>query len=152
MSKLTAETIASFAISTNAMRMAQATIERAGWELKTAEIDLSNMRARIEVERDGRYVTLDVQHGKASVTREQMDREHVTVGRRGDRSVVTRIRHRFLGREKFLVGGVRSALRYFANYIDENGNGQLAGRQAFSLLLDDATALINARASGQETR
>lgn len=104
-----------------------------GWELKNVEIDMVGRVARIEVSRGGRHVTFDVRHGKATVSRELWDIEQSTVGRRGDRSVVERIVPYFLGRAHF--ESVQSALRYFADYIDNNGNGQLVGMSAFQLLL-----------------
>ena len=104
-----------------------------GWELKSAEIDMVGCTARIEVSRGGRHVTLDVRQGKATVSREVWDIEQATVGRRGDRSVVERIVPNFLGRARF--ESAQLALRYFADYIEGNGNGQLVGRDAFQLLL-----------------
>jgi hypothetical protein len=116
-----------------ALSRAQVALAYSGWELKSVEIDQVNARARIEVSRAGRHVILDVRQGAASVSRESWDVEQTTVGRRGDRSVVDRVVPRFLGRERF--DDVRSALRYFADYVDGNGNGRLVGREAFQLLL-----------------
>lgn len=124
--------------SSEAVRKAERALERAGWMLKNADIDLVNNRARIEVARGSRYVTLDVRNGQASVTREEMDQREIAVGRRGDRARVTRIEPRLLGRERFPVGGVRNALRFFADYIDQNGSGELVGGEAFRALLTAA--------------
>lgn len=123
-----------------AMRLAETSLGLAGWSLKTAEIDLVNKTARIEVAMGSRYVTFDVRNGNASVTREEMDRQTIAVGRRGDRFRTERIRPRLIGRDKFTALGVRSAMRFFADYLDANGTGLLVGRQALALLLNSATA------------
>lgn len=106
-----------------------------GWELRSAEIDMVGRTARIEVSRGGRRVTLDVRHGRASVSRETWGVEQSAVGRRGDRSVVERIVPHFLGRARFESAPL--AIRYFADYIDSNGNGQLIGSHALRLLLGE---------------
>ncbi len=116
-----------------ALGRARLALAYSGWELKSVEIDMVGRTARIEVSRGGRHVTLDVRQGKASVSRELWNIEQSTVGRRGDRSVVERIVPYFLGRARF--ESVQSAIRYFADYIDGNGNGQLTGIDAFQLLL-----------------
>lgn len=118
----------------DALRAATTALARAGWELKTAEIDLVGNRARIEVSRGSRHVTLDVQNGAASVTREELEHVLVAVGRRGDRYMAERIRPRLLGREKFEAGAVQDALRFFSDYLEDNGTGELVGGEAWILL------------------
>lgn len=116
-----------------ALGRARVALACAGWELKNLEIDQVNARARIEVSRAGRHVILDVREGAASVSRESWDVEQTVTGRRGDRAIVERVVPRFLGRERF--EDTLTALRYFADYIDSNGNGQLVGHEAFQLML-----------------
>ncbi len=117
-----------------ALGRARLALACSGWELKSVEIDMVGRAARIEVSRGGRHVTLDVRQGKASVSRESWDLEQAPVGRRGDRFVAVRLAPRFLGRERF--DSAQAALRYFADYIDGNGNDQLVGHEAFQLLLE----------------
>ena len=96
----------------------QAGLERLGWSILNIDINLANETARIELRAGSRLVTFDGQRGRSSITRESVEVETVTVGRRGDRCRVDRIRTRFLGRTK--VPGVRFGLRVLCNYIADN--------------------------------
>lgn len=109
-------------------------LELAGWRLAAVEIDTVANTGRVElVSFAGRVVTLDVRHGKGTVTREQREVRTTTVGRRGDRAPVVRIVHTFLGRSR--VDGVRSGLRVVANYIEDNAPDGRLTRGAARVLL-----------------
>lgn len=113
-------------------------LHRAGWQVNGVEVDLVRATARVELQSyDGRLVTLDARNGRATLTREQVERSNVTVGRRGDRCRVERLQTRFLGRD--LVGlGMRSGLRALCRYLADNSPRSLpatAFRAGFASLL-----------------
>lgn len=109
-------------------------LELVGWRLAAVEIDTVANTARVElVSSAGRVVTLDVRNGKGTVTREQREVRTTTVGRRGDRTVVERVGHTFLGRSP--VEGVRSGLRTVARYIADNAPGGRLNRETARALL-----------------
>lgn len=114
-------------------------IESIGFRLLAIEIDTELGRARVEVRRqDGYTLTLDVRNGGGTITREWVRTDTVAVGRRGDRFLADRIRMEFLGRLR-VTGGVRAALRTFADMIGDNSSGgRLAARNAIRLLLGPA--------------
>lgn len=96
-----------------------AALERIGYRLLAAEIDVDAGRARVEVRRhDGYTLTLDVRNGAGTITREMQRCETVAVGRRGDRFRADRLSMEFLGRAR--VAGARAALRAFADMIGDN--------------------------------
>lgn len=89
-----------------------------GWELLSVEIDLTAETARIELRSGERYVMFDARNGRASITRETMTTEQHRIGRKGDITVVNRIRPVFLGRQSGL--GLRSGLRALSHYVADN--------------------------------
>jgi hypothetical protein len=102
------------------VRALQVGLARAGWELRALDIDLTTGRARIEVTDDGgRLLTFDAdRHDRASLTVEAREMRRATVGRRGDRCVVDRLETKLLWRHHY--EGVRSGLRNFCNYLEDN--------------------------------
>lgn len=113
---------------------AAAALHRAGYRLLAVEIDVDAGRARVEVRRhDGYTLTLDVRHGAGTITREMMRRETVAVGRRGDRFLAARLSMHFLGRTR-VIGGVRAALRAFADTIGDNATNGIRGAVEIDLL------------------
>ena len=117
-----------------------ALLERAGWFLLSAELDLVGGAARIEVRSaDGLYVTFDARGGGASITRERVAHETVAVGRRGDRGMVERSKMRFIGRTKF-PGGARTAMRWFADYLGDNARASFPAKEALRALITAADA------------
>lgn len=106
------------------LRNLERRLEIAGWHVKEIDINVPDGRARIRITSfDGVDVTLDAQHGRASITRDFIGREEVAVGRRGDRSRVERIKPEFLGRTRY--EGMRQALRGLADYIASNSRAPL---------------------------
>jgi hypothetical protein len=72
--------------------------------------------------------------GRCSVTREQKGTENVRIGRRGDPYIAERITFELLGRERFI--GIRSAVRYLADYIgDSSPFARQLARAPFRALL-----------------
>jgi len=135
-------------------RVAQHRLERAGWTILSANIDLTRETARLELRSsEGRVVTLDCRSGKATITREQAEERTVVVGRRGDRFPARAVGHRFLGRERF-PSGVRTALRYLSHYLVENAPlvaGKMHARDGLRLLLGGPIATESATtAAGAE--
>lgn len=104
-----------------------------GWELADVDIDAERGNARMELKRgDGLVVTFAADHGRASTTRERIERRQVAVGRRGDRFIAERVSTRFVGRTRH--EGVRSGLRWVAGYIADNSNGALLPAGARAIL------------------
>ncbi len=95
-------------------------LERIGWSVVAFEICPIEWRARVELRSaDGLLVTLDSDGlGRTTLTRERVYREVASVGRRGDRALVERVRSSFLGRDR--CSGVRSGLRALAHYVADN--------------------------------
>lgn len=130
---------ATAALSDSYERVLVHRLEQAGWQLLTFEINLHAATARVELKRfDGRFVTLDARNGKASITREQADTKHVTIGagwcvsNRGGMPTA-RTRMLLLGRQRY--EGARSAFRALANYIADNAiRGELTRHEAKRLL------------------
>lgn len=127
-----------------AVRHALAQLERLGWELQVADLDLVAKRARVVAKRfDGRLVTLDVQHGQTTVVRETEEHGTKVVGRRGDRMPVPAVTVRLLGRDR-IPGGPQNGLRFLADYLDENRLypapqlGPKAARTAIGAILEEA--------------
>lgn len=114
-------------------------LERLGWSLLAADIDLSSGALRVELRNaDGMTVTLDRDAaGRASITRERAVRYATAIGRRGDRCQVERIRHELIGRER-VHGGPRDALRALSNYVGDNAVApdRRLGRAAVALLME----------------
>lgn len=127
-----------------AVRRALAQLERLGWELQVADLDLVTKRARLVAKRfDGRLVTLDVQNGQTTVVRETEEHGTKLVGRRGDRMPVPTVTMRLLGRDR-IPGGPQAGLRFLADYLDDNRLyaapqlGPKAARTAISAILGEA--------------
>jgi hypothetical protein len=106
-------------------------LERIGWQLLAVDIDLDAETARIEMRRGALCVTFDAQHGRASITRDLIERETVRVGRRGDSFRAERIKTCFLGRERGL--GLRSGLRALSHYVADNAAVAITHEQARNL-------------------
>lgn len=100
------------------IRCLQLGLERIGWTIENAEIDLVNETARIELRRGDLHVTFDARNGRASSTRERVYTETQLVGRRGDRFRAEVLRTRFVGRTRH--EGARSGLRWLCGYIADN--------------------------------
>jgi lysophospholipase L1-like esterase len=127
-----------------AVRRALVQLERLGWELQVADLDLVTKRARLVAKRfDGRLVTLDVQNGQTTVVRETEEHGTKLVGRRGDRMPVPTVTMRLLGRDR-IPGGPQAGLRFLADYLDDNRLyaapqlGPKAARTAISAILGEA--------------
>lgn len=103
-------------------------LDSAGWQLLSVDIDLCSETARIELRQEDLYVTFDARGGKASITREVMEKERIRVGRKGDISVTTRIAPRFIGRHSGL--GLRSGLRFLSHYVADNAAIALSHKEA----------------------
>ena len=114
-------------------------LERLGWSLLAADIDLSSGALRVELRRtDGLTVTLDRDAlGRASLTRERAVYYTELVGRRGDRFRAKCTKYVFAGRDR-IHGGPRDALRALANYVGDNAvaTNRHLGRAAVALLLE----------------
>ena len=129
-----------------ALWLANVALERSGWTVSNAEIDVSRGTARVEVKGfNGRLVTLDVRSsGAATLTREVMEAEPVTVGRRGDRARVERLRIVFLGRDRFDSPG--RAVQALVDYLSENSPAALSRADATAALAP-MTALVSSEVS-----
>lgn len=116
-------------------------LEQLGWQLTSAEIDLTRGHARIELRRADLLVTLDAGARGATVTREHIARTSVAVGRRGDRARVERLSTSLVGRTRH--EGARSALRWLSNYIEDNSTTceRFAARRAFGLFFVASVSL-----------
>lgn len=126
-----------------ATRRLEIGLQRLGWRIVSAELDLARETARIELRRDDLVVTFDARNGRASVTRERLRVVTVAVGRRGDRFLAEQIRMEFVGRTKLL--GARSGLRWLAHYIADNAavpavRGEV--KDLFRGVMDDQKYLI----------
>jgi hypothetical protein len=126
------------------VRRALGQLERLGWELQVADLDLVTKRARITAKRfDGRLVVLDVQNGQSTVTREVEEHGTKLVGRRGDRMPVPTVTMRLLGRDR-VPGGPQAGLRFLAAYLDDNRLyaapqlGPKAAHEAIGVILGEA--------------
>ena len=126
------------------VRRALSQLERLGWELQVADLDLVTKRARITAKRfDGRLVVLDVQNGRSTVTREVEEHGTKLVGRRGDRMPVPTVTMRLLGRDR-VPGGPQAGLRFLAAYLDDNRLyaapqlGSKAAQEAIGVILGEA--------------
>ena len=124
-------------LTTTAQRTLVHTLERLGWSLTSAEVDLVTNAARIELRRvDGLLVTLDARYGTVSITRERVRVEVKRMGRIGDRYRAGALRTDFLGRTRH--EGIRSGLRALANYVEDNATTaapRFTARPAFAALL-----------------
>lgn len=118
--------------TTPRIKALQLTLERMGWMLLAAEIDLAADTLRIELRCGERLVTIDARKGRATCTREIVRHVQTRIGRRGDVTVVDRLHVDFLGRTTF--EGPRHAMRWLADYIADNSDGRLAGIEARNLL------------------
>lgn len=97
----------------------QRVIGRGGWELTSAEVDLTKGTVRIELRgSNGRLVTFDASDRGTTLTREQMRCCEVAVGRKGDRCRVNRLHVDFLGRTKH--ASVPAGLHCLALYLVDN--------------------------------
>jgi len=128
-------TTATDILTTTAQRTLVHTLERLGWSLTSAEVDLVTNTARIELRRvDGLLVTLDARNGTVSITRERVRVEVKRMGR--DRYRAEVLRTDFLGRTRH--EGIRSGLRALANYVEDNATTaapRFTARPAFAALL-----------------
>ena len=112
-----------------------------GWTVNAIELDLVVQSLRIELRNGGRVVTFDARNGKATITRELVEREGVAVGRRGDRCRVERLRTVFVGRT--VLPGLRSGLRALSDYVADNASGNVLradAREIFRPLLAKQSA------------
>lgn len=106
--------------SYKAQRAAQVRLERIGWSIQSAEIDLVAGVARMELRStSGLLITLHATEDSASLTREMLYRCQTRIGRKGDSFVADLVRTRFLGRTKFHCG-VRASLRALCMYLADN--------------------------------
>lgn len=115
-----------------------ATLERLGWRLAAAEVNLVANTARVELQRaDGLVVTLDARNGRASITRERVRTVTEHCGRRGDRYRAETLHTEFIGRTRH-PDGIRSAMRSLCNYVEDNALAaapRFTARRAFAALL-----------------
>lgn len=99
-----------------------ATLERAGWQLLSFEVDVDRATARVEIlGSNGRLVTLDACNGRATLTREVVSFRTETCGAGGARGRgfrAERLRAEFIGRSQY--PGLRSAMRGLAHYLADN--------------------------------
>lgn len=119
------------------MTMAAAILERAGWTIVNADLDTVRETLRLELRRDDLLVTFDARNGRATTTRERVRSQTVTVGRRGDRCPVDRLKTEFVGRQRH--EGARSGLRWLTRYVADNSVRALPAtdvRLAFAPILD----------------
>ena len=134
---MTITTTAATAATTPAQRTLVHTLERLGWSIASAEVNLVAGTARIELRRaDGLLVTLDARNGNVSITRERVRVEVKRMGRNGDRYRAEVLRTDFLGRTRH--EGIRSGLRALANYVEDNATTaapRFTARPAFAALL-----------------
>ena len=92
------------------------TLERGGWEIRSAEIDLVREEVVLSAHRtDGRWLYL--RGGRGRVVVERFQRQEGLDTYRGGLTVDV-VRDEFLGRDTF--DGPRVALRYMCNYIADN--------------------------------
>lgn len=115
-----------------------ATLERLGWSLLTAEVNLVASSARVVLRRNnGLVVTLAANNGRTSITRERVRAVVETRGRRGDRYMAKVLRTELVGRTRH-PDGIRSAMRSLCNYIEDNATTDVprfTARRAFAALL-----------------
>lgn len=99
------------------LRELEITLARAGWEIRTIDLDLVAGRAVLEIHRaDGRWLYLAADSlGRASV--ERWHREAVVTRYRGGPQCDSH-RDQFLGRTRF--EGPRAALRHLSRYVADN--------------------------------
>lgn len=92
-------------------------LARAGWEVRTLDLDPVAGRAVVEIHRaDGRWLYLSADAlGRASV--ERWHREAIVTRYRGGPECDGH-RDQFLGRTRF--GGPRAALRHLSTYVADN--------------------------------
>ena len=118
-------------------RMLVHALERLGWSLLAAEVDVDAQVARVELRRGDLLVTLDARNGAATITRERVRTTTERTGRRGDAYRAERMHVEFLGRSRH--EGVRSAMRSLANYVEDNASTPKAlpgaARAAFRAML-----------------
>lgn len=116
----------------------QVSLERLGWSIIAAEFDLSREAARIEIKRfDGLLITFDARNGRASITREIIERRTRFIKQVKGGYMAERIEPRFIGRDT--RSGARSGLRWLCNYIADNCDGKATAvdvRRMFSLVMD----------------
>lgn len=116
------------------IRVIQQTLELAGWDILALDVGPGTLR--IELQRQGRLVTLDARNGTASVTREHVETLVQKRGRRGDVYRPETLSVTFLGRQRY--EGVRSAMRGLANYVVDNSPLPLIGeRRVFRALIQE---------------
>jgi len=95
-----------------------------GWELTSFELDLVRETARVDLRRgDRKVIMIAPGPDRAVIERFRVVEEHVTIGRRGDRSIARRLRDEFLWRSR--SGGFRAGLRELCYYIAENSTPAL---------------------------
>jgi hypothetical protein len=97
-------------------------LTRVGWELCSIEIDAVARRARVDVKRDGMFVTLDSSDRETTITRQRQRRSVVTIGPHFNRTTVERLDMEFVGRSKH--GTFAEGLTSLATYMVDNGNGR----------------------------
>lgn len=96
----------------------EAQLQRAGWELRDLHVNTHVGRLRVELRRhDGLLLTLDVNPLRGTLTRQRCEHVQERTGRRGDRSVISVLRLRFLGRDTFLA---EHAVRKLCEYVQDN--------------------------------
>lgn len=100
------------------LRELAAILARAGWEVRTLDLDLVAGRAVLEIHRtDGRWLYLSADSiGRASV--ERWHREATVERCFGDGPQRDGHRDQFLGRMRF--EGPRAALRHLSRYVADN--------------------------------
>lgn len=135
------------ALCGSAVHALQIGLERVGWTIIAAEIDLSRGTARIEVKRsDGRYITFDARNGRSTITREHMGRHNVLIRQVRGGHISERIEMTFLGRSSH--EGARSGLRALCSYIADNAISPISAidvRRLFTLFMDgDRHAIASA--------
>ena len=125
--------MARFAPPAQPQTEAQVALERLGWTMERADLDLEAGRALVTLKRrDGLVVSLDASHKRASLTREMMTFcESPTPGQ-------GRWRCELIGRDKWQTDGARAAMRALAHYIADNAMttaSRMDGRRAVAALI-----------------
>lgn len=108
------------------------TLERAGWRIMAADIDMSRETARIELRRGELFVTFDARNGKATTTRERQEVKQERAGRRGDIYMAERLHMHFIGRAHH--DNARDGLSWLAGYLADNSAGALTVGEAQAML------------------
>lgn len=110
-------------------------LSHAGWELKVLDIDFPCGKARVTIQSGNLLVTLDMDRGRFSVSRELIEWSQKAVGRRGDRFIAEQVSTRFMGRRKFQTS--QKAVKFFCDYAQDNTRvvGNMLGADIAPLLL-----------------